>query len=367
MIEFDCPECGNPIEVPDKITGEVHTCPNCGVAVETPDSLERDAGTELAGTESRNMYAPSRLEFAQLPSPKKSWITNIPPIVAGVVLFVIVYVGALALHVWTSVLFYQRWGGVWGFVAFCIPPLPELVAVFACFWWHIWYYILAIALWLVSLGAMPFVEKETAFRFRLALFIGWISLVGVLSVSFGHYAWKYSLGPTSRTASAQAELEDCAIAIMASLHASDSDDPSALASLVTAKKKLKDTIQGYDGASLNEICSIVDESLRFERSLQNDLRAYMEELSRTNKTSKFKISEKTRQIPDKLPNRLRTHFRANFIEVGEAEITKQFSENTSNMPENWRERIDKRFAHTWTIYEQTYLELLGRPMPPAAD
>jgi len=46
MIEFDCPECGHPVEVPDAVTGDSQTCPNCGAAVEIPDDLARDAATE---------------------------------------------------------------------------------------------------------------------------------------------------------------------------------------------------------------------------------------------------------------------------------------------------------------------------------
>ena len=40
MIEFDCPECGGSIEVPDAVTADVHTCPNCGATVEIPDDLK---------------------------------------------------------------------------------------------------------------------------------------------------------------------------------------------------------------------------------------------------------------------------------------------------------------------------------------
>ena len=361
MIEFECPKCGDTIEVPDKTTGKAHTCPNCGAAVEIPDDLERDAVTELASTESRNVYAPSRLEFAELPSPKESWIATIPPIVSVVVLFVLVYPGALALHVWTSALFYHRWGEFWGFAAFFSPPLPEVVAVFACFWWHIWYYILAIALWLVSLGAAAFVEKDAAFRFRPALFAGWICVVGILSVSFGQYAWRYSLGPTSRTATDQTQLEDCAKAVVACIHSSSSDDPDDLASAVTAKKKMAPLIRGYDRASLDQVCSLVDECLRFEHSLGNDMLAYMEKLSRTSETSKFRISERTRQILDKLPNKLRT-----FLEVNVTE-TEKLDSSTVNPPKNWREIMDKGATRIWSIYGQTYSELLGRPMPAFAD
>lgn len=40
MIEFDCPECGAPIEVPSKTTGEVLICLNCGATVKIPDDLK---------------------------------------------------------------------------------------------------------------------------------------------------------------------------------------------------------------------------------------------------------------------------------------------------------------------------------------
>jgi len=292
------------------------------------------------------------------PEMKKSWVVAIPPFVSGAVLIVMWSFGGLALHIWTSALFWDRWGPFWGVIAILSPFFAEAVAVFACFWWHFWYYVLAIALWLASMGGMAFMEEGPALRFRSALFIGWICLVGVLSVGFGHYAWRYSLGPTSLTAADQAQLEDCAVAVVASIHASASDDPSALASLVTAKENLKDLIQDYDKASLDEICAIVDQVLRFERSLQNDLLAYMEELSRTGKASKFTMSEMTRQIVDKLPNNVRTR-----VMTGDLMQMEQLSGDASNLPENWRVIVDKGTARIWAIYGQTYSELLGRPMP----
>ena len=350
MIEFDCPECGNPMEVPDGVTGETHTCPNCGAAVEITEDLERDAATEPAGMERRSAYARSQLELAQLPSPKESWLTAIPTFVSSAVLFVIMYFGGLALHIWTSALFWDRWGPFWGLIAFFTPFFSEAVAVFACFWWHVWYYVLAIALWLASMGGMAFVEEGPAFRRRSALFIGWVFLVGVLSVGFGHYAWRYSLGPTSRTATDQAQLEDCAVAVVVSLRASASNDPRQLASLVTAKKELKDTIQGYEKASLDELCSIVDQFLIFERSMQKDLLAYLSQSHRNGGTLKFKISDETKQALSRLPNKVRTTLQADLMEAGEAEITKKVGENISNLPENWQEVMDKHLASTWKIY-----------------
>ncbi|HUS45999.1 MAG TPA: hypothetical protein VM219_08215 [Phycisphaerae bacterium] len=299
-----------------------------------------------------NDYLPFR------PKMKESWFSTIPTVVSVAVVIVMMYFGGLVLHIWTSALFWDRWGPFWGVIAFCSPVFAEAVAAFACFWWHVWYYVLAIALWLASMGAMAFTEEGPALRFRSALFIGWICLIGVLSVGLGHYAWRYSLGPTSPTANDRAQLEDCALAVVASIHASASDDPSALADLVTAKESLKDTIQGYDRVSLDELCAIVNEYLRFERSLQNDLQAYMEELSRTGKASKFTVSERTRQIVDKLPNNLRTR-----IVTGDLMQMERLSGDASILPENWRVILDKGTARIWTIYGQTYSELLGRPMP----
>ena len=152
------------------------------------------------------------------------------------------------------------------------------------------------------------------------------------------------------------------MAVVAVIHASASDKPSHLVSLVTAKKELKDTIRGYDEARLDELCSIVDDSLRFEHSLQNDLLTYMEELSRTGGTSKFKISDATKQALDKLPNRLRT-----LLMAGDLMKAVQVDASTFDPPENWRELADKGTARIWTIYGQTYSELLDRPMPPLTD
>jgi len=297
---------------------------------------------------------------------KESWVATVPALAFGSVFFIVAYIGGLALHVWTCFLFYHQWNPFWGVAAFFAPFLAEAVAVYACFGWHIWYYILAIALWLVACAPASFMEENAMPRRVLSfLFSGWICVVCILSVSFGHYAWRYSLGPTSRTVSDQRQLEDCAVAVIACLRASASDDPGDLASLVKAKKELKDTIRGYDKASLDDLCSIVDQFLLFERSLQDDLLAYMEELRRNGGTSKFKIGDGTRQALDRLPNKVRTGQDTNGMEAAMAQITKQG--NPSNLPENWREILDNRAARSWTIYGQTYSELLGRAMPRPAD
>jgi len=248
--------------------------------------------------------------------------------------------------------------------------------------------LFGLVVWLIAMVYGMFIpretEKDAAFRFRLPLFIGWICLISILSASFGYYTWRYSLGstfgtatdeaqhrtnaagaapsrPSSRTATDQAQLEDCATAVVGCVHFSASDDPNDLASVAKGKQALKDMIQDYDKNSLDEICSLVDQSLQFERSLQNDMLAYMEESSHTSETSKFRICERTRQILDKLPNKLRT-----FLEISVTEMEKLDS-STVNPPKNWREIMDKATARIWSIYGQTYSELLGRPMPAPTD
>jgi hypothetical protein len=63
MIEFNCPECGNPIEVPDAVNAGVHTCPNCGAAVEPPDPRTRDAKTEPPGMETASNKSFTHADF----------------------------------------------------------------------------------------------------------------------------------------------------------------------------------------------------------------------------------------------------------------------------------------------------------------
>ncbi len=292
--------------------------------------------------------------------------------ILATVIFGVLFPGYIALHLWTAYLFYQHWGFFLGVLAFLLPPFSEIAAGIACFYWHQWYYVLAVIAGLVSCAGLDFAENKTALSGRglvIACFTWVLVLAGVLG-GFLYVAIPNGFGPTSGTATDRSQLEDCAVAVLASLHASDSDDPSALANLVTAKKGLKDTIRGYDKASMDELCSIVDESLRFERSLQNDLLAYMEELIRTGRTSKFKIGDRTRQALDRLPNKLRILYRTNYIEAGEAEIEKQFGPNASTIAEMGKDLwgpVYNRFAHTWTVYGQTYKEVLGRPMPALAD
>jgi hypothetical protein len=215
----------------------------------------------------------------------------------------------------------------------------------------------------VSEGFAEHQEEHSALTTKgwVIWFIFCVSLVGLLSAGVGYLALEYPPEAAPKTERDQAQLEDCAMAVVGCVHCSASDDPSDLASVESGKKELKDMIQGYDRASLDEICSLVDESLRFERSLQKDLVAYMEESSRTSEASKFKMSGRTRQILDKLPNKLRAFLEENVV------TAEQLGSNNFNPPKNWRELLDKGTARIWTIYGQTYSELLGRPMPPPED
>jgi len=246
-----------------------------------------------------------------------------------------------------------------------VVPIAIVATLFNGMWPELGMLVLTVVLTygLRLLGSWLFESYESrtyaSHRSRL-LFAVWICLVCILLVSLGHYAWKYSPGPTSRTATDQAQLEDCAMAVVGCIHFSASDDPSDLASVASGKTTLKDMIQEYDKSSFDEICALVDESLRFERSLQKDIMAYMEESSRTSEASKFKISGRTRQILDKLPDKLRAFLEVNVV------ASEQLGSNDLNPPKNWRELMDKGTARIWAMYGQTYSELLGHPMPPPA-
>jgi hypothetical protein len=293
-------------------------------------------------------------------------VSTIPTLVLGAFLMLVLLAGGFALHVWTFTLFYRRWGLFWAAAFFCSPPMGEVVAVFACFWWHIWYYVLAIAVYVVSLGGFYFLQEDADLPFRPGLFAGWVCLVCILSVSFGHYAWKYSLGPTLRSAADQARLEDSALAVMACLHASASDDPCALTDLLAVKKRLTEQVRGYDKGSLDDLCAMVDQCLRYERSLQKDILGYMVDLPRTGKTSKFTIGLETKQALDQLPDKVRASLGGDPSEVVEVLMT-QLGRKPSDWAEGWRKLVERMFERTWMVYGQTYSEILARPMPrPAA-
>lgn len=265
---------------------------------------------------------------------------------------------------------------LWGLVAVIlglvimgvgVVPIAIVATLFNGMWLELGVLVLAVVLAyglrLLGLWLIESYESGTYIsrRIRLLLFAVWICLVCILLVSLGHYAWKYSPGPTSLTATDQAQLEDCAMAVVGCIHFSASDDPSDLASVASGKTTLKDMIQEYDKSSFDEICALVDESFRFERSLQKDLVAYTEESSRTGEVSKFKISGRTRRILDNLPNKLRAFLEVNVVQM------EQLGRDNFNPPKNWRELMDKGTARIWAMYGQTYSELLGRPMPPPAD
>ena len=196
----------------------------------------------------------------------------------------------------------------------------------------------------------------------LAALLGFFVFAFAPSVIRPAWGWlPFAPGSTSQASTDEAQLEYCAMAVVGCVHFSASDDPSDLASVAGGKKPLMDMIQGYDKASLDEVCALVDESLRFERSLQKDLEAYMEESSRTSNATKFKMSGRTRQILDNLPSKLRAFLEVNVVEV------EQLGSNNFNPPKNWRELMHKGTARIWAMYGQTYSELLGRPMPDFAD
>jgi len=218
----------------------------------------------------------------------------------------------------------------------------------------------------VSEGFAGHQEEHSALTTKgwIAWFMFCISLIGVLSAGVGYFALKYSPEVAPKTETDRAQIEDCAVAVVGYLHFSASDDPRDAAT----KKELKEmvqayAIQDYDTASLNEICSLVDNSLRFELCLANDLVEYMKrkELRRADKTYKFEISDGTRRAFDALPSNLRA------VQIVNIESAERLNEQPFDPPRDWQAQVHKEKVRVWAIYRQTYSELLGRPMPPPED
>jgi len=218
----------------------------------------------------------------------------------------------------------------------------------------------------VSEGFAEHQEEHSALTTKgwVIWFIFCVSLVGVLSAGVGYLALKYSPEAAPKTETDQAQLEDCAVAVVGYLHFSASDDPRDAAT----KKELKEmvqayAIQDYDTASLDKICSLVDDSLRFELCLEKDLVEHIKrkELRRADKTCKFEISDGTRRAFDALPSNLRA------VQIVNIESAERLNEQPFDPPRDWQAQVHKEKVRVWAIYRQVYSELLGRPMPPLED
>lgn len=303
---------------------------------------------------------PSHAESPPIGTTRASyWFGQALIVVVVIVLFANMYVGGLALHVWTAQLFYKHWGGFWAIAAFLMPPFGELVACFTCLSWGVWFYWLAIALWLVSSAGGLFAEDHER---RRALAILWLAAVAVLGGIFAHAALGYATAPTPLTPEYQKELAETATAVVAVLRASSSDDPALAASLPDAKESLRKRISSYDKNALDRVSQFVDAFLAYDRSLSDDMVEWLTSAERQGKPIRFKPSSETMAALEALPSEMHARLSDEYKEFDALAKGK-----APDPTVNWREFVEERMARHRKIMAQVYADLLGRLPPRPLD
>lgn len=363
MIEYECPDCGEPMESSDTMAGKDETCPICDAVVVVP---EGDA-SELVFAEPD--YAEESLGYWQEgQSERPALLTKFMTGASMVLGFLLVIGGGLAIHIWTTYLFYEHWGTsenwsrLWAIIAFVSPFLAESVALVACFWWGVWFYILAIGVWFLGFAWMGIAEYEVKLEWFAALLATTLLLVG----GFGYFAVDYAISPRPMTAELRKEIDDTATAVVFVISASVSKDPLDAARLPEAKVEIRKRLGKYDDASVTEIRRLVDGHLRFLSLLIQDMTIHLEK-RQANPTARFEIGARTHKALDSLPERLKTEIEeSGQIEQFEEMLTDIFAER-DNLPEDWRERMNVAFDLRWRVYGKVYSDFFGCTIPSQAD
>ena len=328
MITHQCPECGERIESPEQLRGQTETCPICGTAVIVASHKPlHKRMLSLLGEASVCVFA------------------------------VFAYLGGLALWVWAIYLLYERWGIVSAIFAFLCPPFA-LVAVVGCFWWGMWFYVLAFGAWICSVvGYVVVQDIEWKPRWVAGAFVGLVLLAG----AFGYFGWMHLVTPRPITPELRTELNDCAFAVHAILQSSVSGDPRDLTDLVEAKRKIRTGIKSHDSAAVDEICRTVNLLLAVEWSLHRDIIEYVSLLEQ-NPGAKFSMSARTMGLLDSLPQRLAVRIGKEPIIIDADHMTELLAP-WARYPGDKSKAIKVYVNRTWSDHEAVYRDLLGRPMP----
>ena len=372
MIEYECPECGELIESPDELQGLEDTCVNCLKRISVPeqDDLnilcgDDECDDEEWGYANESLAVPSGDSVASDSCVSEERGSRIGALITGVVTICVIgcYIGILALHFWTTYLFHEHWGPFWGFIVFFMPPLGEIVALFTCFWWGVWFYVLAVAAGVTTLFGIRIDECG-----RKAQVI-WLAVMLTLVCSFSYFAWGHAFGPKSITAELREELSDCASAVVVIMQsAADTGDPQSATALALAKPRLRKRLKRCDKAEIDEICRVVNAFLAFEASSTNDLMKYFQHCADARETGnqpkRFRFSEKSVAAFRNLSPSLHRTAGGESIDEAEARIAKMFTDIVvTNVNPDWKEFMESHFARRRFIYKKTYEDLLGRPIP----
>ncbi len=353
MIEYECPECGEPMESPDLMAGNIEECLECKaqVKVPIPDDPQISPEDQIEGS-TDSIWADAESDDGAIGKA----VLGLCLVVSGFV----AYAGGFAIHVWVTHLAYTHWGTFWAIIAFCAPVFAELVALVACFWYGVWFYVLAAACWVCSMVCAGIAGEDNAGSPKGATAV--LILVLLLGGSFGYFAWEYATAPVVITAEMRQELDDTAAAVCFIMISSESGDPLAAAKRPEAKARLRSHLAEYGDDQMATVRQGVDSFLLFFALLYQDMLSQVEK-AQAGMSTKFAISAQTEAALEDLPRDMKALWRTDQIEILEKSFTESFEASAGALRADWRDRAKASFDGKWHMYGQVYSDLLGCPMP----
>jgi len=348
MIAYECPECFEPMQSPDEHAGEVQECPICGKDVPVPHH------GEIVASEEDAYYEP----------PDDS--SDDPGKVALASMMILVTIGgpgSLAIYIWTVYLFFEHWGTFWGVMSLLTPGLAQLVAMFTCVGWGVWFYIIAIAAWFSCLGGgLTLMSSDMGRAAKVIMPSIALALVG----TFAYFAYEYAVSPTPRTAELSKRLEDDAVLAIDIITNGKSRDPLVSAKCAEARSIFRKRTADYDKSDMAEIRRLVDAAFALKWSVQNDIIQWSEEWF-ADHNSQFSFSDQSLRLQEALPQKIRTIVHQPGIQerIGEnmrrTLVKAAISED--KMPDALRDNMIASYAGLWKLYAVEYEGLFGEPMP----
>jgi hypothetical protein len=229
-----------------------------------------------------------------------------------------------------------------------------------CFFWGVPYFFLAFLAWFsgcIAFGSALISKKVATF-----------GLLGVLifGTSCAYFAWKDIVTPEPITAHDLDRLTDDAFAVIAILRSSfETHDAEAAIGNMRAKSHVREELSRYDTARIDAIDAIVGRYLRYQRSLEKDLIAFIAEQSK-GEHREFSASPATLAALAELPDRIRATFGAKGEDLND--LTQVFGTHVlERLPENWRHLCALALKTQWNQYAVTYEDLMKRPLPIDVD
>lgn len=355
LTEYECRECGEAFTAEEGQAASDLVCPNCGAVVGSGPlkSVAAEPSLDPRREDSRNPRMVKLLSIVALG-------------IGGLLLFL----GGLALHIWTAYLFYQHGGLFWGVMALFFPPLSEIVALVLCFWWGVWFYVLAIAGFLAGAACFGLGgDAGESPRSSLAALVAAVLSALALAGSFGYLAVGYARAPEAITLEDRKHVDDLAVATCSVLNAAMSDDPDVASRVPEGKARLREGIPKCPQDLKPVLRAKVDSFLRVFALLHNDVEIYARALGRAG-SPVFQVSDRTRSAMNKLPEPIRADIEAQIASL-EAVLSQKAGTSLNRPTGAEIDEVLRRLAaerkRCWAKAKETYEDLLGAAMPSEAE